>query len=80
MPRYGAWYWIQGKDGEWGKVHAQINCKKSERPATCSICGFVADYLCDYPVGENKTCDAPMCIRHRNNIGEELDYCNTHSG
>lgn len=26
-------------------------------------CGFVADYLCDWPLG-GKTCDAPLCEDH----------------
>lgn len=30
----------------------------------CSICGIVADYLCDYPLGKGKTCDAPLCRAH----------------
>ena len=35
-------------------------CGESVRP--CSACGFDgADFLCDFPVGEGKTCDAEIC-------------------
>lgn len=30
----------------------------------CSSCAYVADYLCDYPLGGGKTCDAPLCEDH----------------
>lgn len=30
----------------------------------CSVCGIVAEHLCDYPLGEGKTCDAPLCCNH----------------
>lgn len=34
-------------------------------------CGYLADYLCDWPMGEGKTCDAPLCEDHA--IPPEVD-------
>lgn len=30
----------------------------------CSCCGVVAEYLCDFPLGKGKTCDARLCEDH----------------
>lgn len=49
---------------------------QSEEPH-CS-CGDFGDYLCDYPVGNDKTCDAPMCDQHRRSVAPEIDYCAAH--
>lgn len=45
-------------------------------PATC--CGWVADFLCDFPVGGNKTCDAGLCEDHNHEIAPNIHYCDTH--
>lgn len=34
--------------------------------------------LCDYPMGDGKTCDYGMCGEHSHQIGEDLHYCKTH--
>ena len=44
----------------------------------CSNCGEVADYLCDYPVGEGKTCDLNLCRKCRTHVGK-FDFCNIHA-
>lgn len=31
---------------------------------TCHVCGFVADYQCDLPLGRGKRCDAHLCGAH----------------
>lgn len=41
-------------------------------------CGFVADYYCDGPDGNGKTCDLPICEACRTNVGPELDLCPLH--
>lgn len=41
-------------------------------------CQTASDYLCDYPVGDGKTCDLPLCDACRKNIGEERDLCAIH--
>lgn len=45
----------------------------------CSECNFVADYLCDFPMGDNKTCDAVLCGNHAHYIGEEKHLCPVHA-
>lgn len=42
------------------------------------LCGWAGDYLCDYPVGNEKTCDRPMCDRCRHSVAPEIDYCGAH--
>lgn len=44
----------------------------------CASCLDVGDFLCDFPVGESKTCDRPMCEDHRHSVAPELDYCDAH--
>lgn len=44
----------------------------------CASCSGVGEYLCDYPVGKNKTCDKVMCNQHANQIGPDLHYCDAH--
>ena len=78
MPRYGMWAWFENDDGTLAKVHLQYNCRKNQLPPACS-CGFCADFLCDYPVGKGKTCDAPLCLKCRVHVGDELDYCKAHA-
>ena len=46
--------------------------------AHCHRCAGVGDFLCDFPVGDGKTCDAPMCEQHAHEIGIELHYCQAH--
>lgn len=36
------------------------------------------EFLCDYPMGDGKTCDYGMCDEHSYQIGEDLHYCKTH--
>lgn len=44
----------------------------------CADCAGFGDYLCDYPVGDGKTCDRPMCDDHANEIAPEVHYCAGH--
>ncbi len=47
----------------------------------CVVCGMPADFLCDYPVGRRRTCDQPLCEKHRIHQGAEwqdIDFCPTH--
>ncbi len=61
----------------------------------CTACGVYAEYLCDWPMGKGKTCDAPLCGRHAISQGfppdnqprlfgdpdpeTEIHYCPTHA-
>lgn len=44
----------------------------------CARCADVGDNLCDYPVGEGKTCDRPICDTHAHEIAPNLHYCDGH--
>lgn len=43
----------------------------------CDNCGQVSDYLCDYPVGDGKTCSLHICKQCRIHIGR-YDFCPIH--
>lgn len=51
----------------------------SDSPTHCASCPDFADFLCDYPVGDEKTCDRAMCDSHRHNVAPEIDYCDAHN-
>lgn len=59
------------------KIENGFMCGSFDEPH-CFECAGFGDFLCDYPVGEGKTCDRPMCDKHRNNIAPEMDYCDHH--
>lgn len=44
----------------------------------CSDCSGFGEYLCDYPVGDGKTCDRKMCDDTANEVAHEIHYCNAH--
>jgi len=50
------------------------------RMETCGDCNdsFVADYLCDYPVAAEQTCDRPLCKKCAKTIGHDMHYCTSH--
>lgn len=47
----------------------------------CTRCIYVADYLCDFPVGDGKTCDIALCERHAITQSEmqDMHFCPQHS-
>lgn len=48
--------------------------------SVCQVSGCYEDRvaLCDYPVGNGKTCDRRICRTHRTRAGENIDYCPDH--
>lgn len=44
----------------------------------CADCAGVGDILCDYPVGDGKTCDRAICSEHAVEIAPDLHYCKAH--
>lgn len=42
----------------------------------CMAAGCEA--LCDYPVGEGKTCDLPLCASHAYEVAPNVHYCPGH--
>lgn len=43
-------------------------------------CGAVHELLCDWPIGDGKTCDLPMCPDHAREIGVNRHLCIIHHG
>lgn len=41
-------------------------------------CADSSDYLCDYPVGEGRTCDLPLCESHAYEVAPNIHYCPGH--
>lgn len=44
----------------------------------CSDCAGIAEFLCDYPVGDGKTCDRKICHGHAKEVAPEIHYCESH--
>ena len=44
----------------------------------CADCDDVSELLCDYPVGDGKTCDRSMCHSHAKEVAPEIHYCESH--
>jgi hypothetical protein len=52
-------------------------CARDGNPH-CRECAHESEFLCDYPVGDGKTCDAPLCDVHAHEVGLETHYCTAH--
>lgn len=44
----------------------------------CADCGDTGDNLCDYPVGDGKTCDRSICEYHSHEVAPNMHYCDQH--
>lgn len=44
----------------------------------CAECAWIAENLCDFPVGKDKTCDRKICYQHSNEIAPDIHYCASH--
>lgn len=42
-------------------------------------CADVGTNLCDYPVGDGKTCDMPICDNHAFEAAPNVHYCPGHA-
>ncbi len=63
---------IEGRDGS-------LIFLDGDGVVPCSRCHHPADYLCDYPTGKGKTCDAPLCGEHAiRQSGRDVDFCPSH--
>jgi len=45
----------------------------------CRECGNLADNLCDFPIGADKTCDGRLCEHHSLLVMENTHYCPAHA-
>lgn len=43
-----------------------------------SRCSWISENLCDYPVGDGKTCDRPICNDHAYEVAPDMHYCAPH--
>lgn len=50
----------------------------SVRQAEPERCGQCSEFLCDWPTGARKTCSAPLCEAHANQVGPDRHYCPDH--
>ena len=72
-------YWTKLPDGT--MVH--LNMAKP-RQQKCRWCGKPCTKLCDFVVSSpqqvthRRTCDAPMCDEHAQNVEPDRDYCPNH--
>jgi hypothetical protein len=41
-------------------------------------CADVSGFLCDFPVGDDKTCDRPLCRSHAFEAAPGVHYCPGH--
>lgn len=50
--------------------------------STCSECGdnypVVVEFLCDFPIGDEKTCDRLLCKTCARVVGKDMHYCESH--
>lgn len=44
----------------------------------CADCSWFADFACDYPVGDGKTCDRLICGDHAREVAPGVHYCPGH--
>lgn len=49
------------------------------RRAACYACKAPHEALCDWPVGDGKTCDRKLCGQHRARQGGDVDWCMSHA-
>lgn len=66
--------WIQLDDGT--TVHLKLS---NPRRTKCRFCKkWWGSRLCDFPLGNGRTCDAPMCPACATRTGEDADLCPNH--
>lgn len=59
---------------------AAIVCGVRERRKKCSAagCSRHGELLCDWKIGDGKTCDKPICPGHALHVGDDKDLCLDH--
>lgn len=55
---------------------AQIGIVAEGRPL--QRCMALTGYLCDWPLSDGKTCDAPLCEAHAHQVGRNRHLCQIH--
>ena len=55
-----------------------IICSRGRRPRPCACCNLPSTKLCDFPTGNGKTCDLPLCDKCAVKGGPNVDFCPGH--
>jgi hypothetical protein len=57
-----------------------IVCGPRGRRRRCSVGGCTASaaLLCDWKIGDGKTCDAPICREHAEEVAPDKHLCRRH--
>lgn len=53
-------------------------CGKLGPHCAAEKCAASTQYLCDYPVGDGRTCDLPLCASHAYEVAPNVHYCPGH--
>ncbi len=58
-----------------------IVCQRPRRQPKCRRpgCSSRSAFLCDYPVGPDKTCDTPFCKHDGRQVGPNVHHCWQHA-
>jgi len=70
-------YWRLGGEFK-GQIMSVTLSKGVDAGPMCRDCCVVGDFLCDFPVGNGKTCDAALCEDHANEVLSDIHYCKPH--
>ena len=49
-----------------------------ERDGKIAKCCGISGFACDWEYDDGRTCDAPMCAEHANEIGRNKHLCDLH--
>lgn len=60
-----------------GMVFIRVS-RGQKMPDPCRECGDISGFLCDFPVGDGKTCDRPLCGDHAHEVAPDVHYCTPH--
>jgi hypothetical protein len=69
-----ACYSIFPEEGGWGVLCGDLGPHCSD-----AHCADVSGNLCDFPVSDGKTCDAPLCHAHSFEVAPNMHYCPGHA-
>lgn len=64
-----------------GSVRDDVGARifiKGDLGPHCTECAAPGENLCDYPVGDGKTCDRSLCDEHSKGVAADTHYCRDH--
>lgn len=60
------------------KINGFMCGKNLDLPICCN-CRLICEYLCDFPVGKNGTCDRKLCQKCALEIKNDIHLCPEHA-